>query len=316
MKDYYTILEVADSATADQIKKSYRSLSKKYHPDLNPGDARSENKFKEIAEAYDVLGDSKKRKKYDESRRPKSRGTSFEDWVNDFGKRGDFGRGRGGFNRASSKPTSSKYLDISETIEVDLVDLLNGISIKRDYKKWTVNPDFIKSEIEKSISVQVDLTKKNLNISRDSSGKYSTTIKLSSLGHEDFHRRTNVWGDPEGIVVYGDYLITINVTIPEHIEIKDNNIIHWVDIPLYKTLFKGEKVRITTLFDKTYEAEISSPKKINDLKFNIKNSGILGKSGNILGNYIIKFNVIPPDLSKVPNKELDILKRYLIVDSD
>jgi curved DNA-binding protein len=64
-KDYYKILGVPKSATQDEIKKEYRKLAIKYHPDKNPGDKKSEEKFKEINEAYDVLGDAEKRKKYD-----------------------------------------------------------------------------------------------------------------------------------------------------------------------------------------------------------------------------------------------------------
>lgn len=65
MEDLYKILEVDRSATADQIKKAYRELAMKYHPDRNPGDAVAEEKFKKISAAYSVLGDESKRKQYD-----------------------------------------------------------------------------------------------------------------------------------------------------------------------------------------------------------------------------------------------------------
>jgi molecular chaperone DnaJ len=67
-KDYYKALGVSKGASADEIKKSYRKLARKYHPDANKGDAASEERFKEISEAYNVLSDSKRRAEYDEAR--------------------------------------------------------------------------------------------------------------------------------------------------------------------------------------------------------------------------------------------------------
>lgn len=65
MSNYYEILGVAKNATADEIKKAYRTLAFKYHPDRNPGNAEAEEKFKQISAAYDVLGDEAKRRQYD-----------------------------------------------------------------------------------------------------------------------------------------------------------------------------------------------------------------------------------------------------------
>ena len=68
-KDYYSVLGVSATASQDDIKKQYRRLAKKYHPDANPNDAQAAEKFKEISEAYNVVGDAEKRKQYDEMRR-------------------------------------------------------------------------------------------------------------------------------------------------------------------------------------------------------------------------------------------------------
>src|SRR6201996_8228226 len=67
-KDYYKALGVPKTATAAEIKKSYRELARKWHPDANKGSADAEERFKEITEAYNVLSDEKQRKEYDEAR--------------------------------------------------------------------------------------------------------------------------------------------------------------------------------------------------------------------------------------------------------
>ena len=68
-KDFYAVLGVSSSATQDEIKKQYRRLAAKHHPDKNPNDAKAAERFKEISEAYTVLGDAEKRKQYDDMRR-------------------------------------------------------------------------------------------------------------------------------------------------------------------------------------------------------------------------------------------------------
>src|ERR1043166_6483606 len=89
-RDYYEILGVPRSAKEDEIKKTYRKLARKYHPDLNPNNKQSEEKFKEIQEAYEVLGDSDKRKKYDQL------GANWKNGA-DFTPPPNWGAGGGGF---------------------------------------------------------------------------------------------------------------------------------------------------------------------------------------------------------------------------
>ena len=102
-KDYYETLGVKRNASAGQIKKSYRSLARKHHPDINPGDKAAEEKFKEIQEAYAVLSDPKKRKRYDQlgpNWKPGADFTPPPGWENirvQFGSREDLGDIFGGF---------------------------------------------------------------------------------------------------------------------------------------------------------------------------------------------------------------------------
>src|SRR5213593_4334218 len=106
-KDYYDILGVKKTATDDELKKAYRTLAKKYHPDKNKGNKEAENKFKEISEAYAVLSDKEKREQYDRLGREAFSGGSpfgpggfdFSQFAEQFGRAS--GRARGG-RRAGS----------------------------------------------------------------------------------------------------------------------------------------------------------------------------------------------------------------------
>ena len=91
-RDYYEILGVKKEATQDQIKKAYRKLAKTYHPDANPGNKKAEEKFKEINEAYEVLGNDEKRKKYDQL------GSEFN-FANGY----DFDPSQYGFNKGNTR---------------------------------------------------------------------------------------------------------------------------------------------------------------------------------------------------------------------
>src|ERR1700722_11560888 len=76
MADYYNILEVARTATQEEIKKAYRKQALKFHPDRNPGDSEAEKRFKEVSEAYEILSDEKKRQIYDQYGKEALRGAA------------------------------------------------------------------------------------------------------------------------------------------------------------------------------------------------------------------------------------------------
>lgn len=121
-KDYYKILGVSKETPAQEIKKIYRKLALKYHPDKNPGDKQAEEKFKEISEAYEVLGDPKKRKKYDtlgsdwrqyESQGANPGGFDFSQWVR---QRGGGSRSGGGFYSTEEDFDSSGFSDFFDQL--------------------------------------------------------------------------------------------------------------------------------------------------------------------------------------------------------
>ena len=94
--DFYKALGVSEDASESDIKKAYRKLSRKYHPDLNPGDAAAEKKFKEISEAYDVLSDKKQREEYDQIRRYGAAGMGAGGFSGGYPGADAFGGFRGG----------------------------------------------------------------------------------------------------------------------------------------------------------------------------------------------------------------------------
>ncbi|HLL76157.1 MAG TPA: DnaJ domain-containing protein, partial [Pyrinomonadaceae bacterium] len=93
-EDFYKVLGVGRDAKPDEIKKAYRRLARKYHPDVNPGDKASEERFKLVTEAHDVLSDEKKRKIYD-------RFGQYSDNLAEAAARGDTGFGGAGGSRTS-----------------------------------------------------------------------------------------------------------------------------------------------------------------------------------------------------------------------
>ena len=142
-RDYYETLSVQRTADGEEIKRAYRRMAMKYHPDRNPGDAEAEVKFKEAAEAYEVLSDDQKRKLYDqyghEGLRGAGRGAAAHDFsrmnvedifsmFNDiFGGGGQAGGGAGGFGRQGARGRRvARGYDLETEVELDLADVLKG----------------------------------------------------------------------------------------------------------------------------------------------------------------------------------------------
>jgi DnaJ-class molecular chaperone len=118
-RDYYEVLGVSKTATEDQIKSAYRKLARKYHPDVNPGDKSAEDKFKELNEAYEVLSDPEKRKKYDQLGQNWKAGQEFRPppgWEGAQGGYTDFGDAFGGGFGAGAGRGASGFSDFFEAL--------------------------------------------------------------------------------------------------------------------------------------------------------------------------------------------------------
>lgn len=144
-RDYYEVLEVSKTATVEEIKKAYRKKAIQFHPDKNPGDATAEEKFKEAAEAYEVLSDENKRARYDRfghagmggsaSGGGFGGGMSMEDIFSQFGDifGGHFG-GFGGFGRPGRR--TNRGSDLRVKVKLNLKEILNGVEKKIKVKKY------------------------------------------------------------------------------------------------------------------------------------------------------------------------------------
>jgi len=144
-RDYYHILGVQRGASHDEIRKAYRKLARKHHPDINPGNKDAENKFKDLSVAYDVLGDEKKRKLYDEFGEAglaagfdAEKARSYQQWQQQSARAGgayefspdDFGDlfgGLGGMFRHGARQNGPmRGQDIQSTMEIDFLDAVRG----------------------------------------------------------------------------------------------------------------------------------------------------------------------------------------------
>ena len=160
-RDFYKILAVDRGASHEDIRKAYRKLARKYHPDINPGNKDAENKFKDLSVAYDVLGDEKKRKLYDEfgeaslaSGFDAEKARSYQQWQQESARTG--GGGGGGFgvnmddfgdlfgglggmfrrgNGSATEPVAGQ--DIESSMEIDFLDAVRGFQTSITLQRMT-----------------------------------------------------------------------------------------------------------------------------------------------------------------------------------
>ena len=171
-RDYYEVLGVDKNASEDDIKKAYRKIAIKYHPDRNPGNKEAEEKFKEAAEAYDVLHDPQKRQQYDQFGFDGPQGMGgfsgfggggfsmddiFSMFGDVFGGRGGFG-GFGGFGGGQRQAAQHRGSDLRLKVRLTLQEVSTGVTKKFKVKKDVVCPHCSGTGAEKGSSSETCAT--------------------------------------------------------------------------------------------------------------------------------------------------------------
>ncbi|RUM36033.1 MAG: J domain-containing protein [Desulfobulbus sp.] len=302
---YYKTLGVEKTATADEIKKAYRKLAVKYHPDKNPDNKEAEATFKKISEAYAVLSDSKKRQEYDTygtagfqqrySQEDIFRGFDLNDILNQFGFGGGsfrsggfrtqtgganpfgdlFGQTAGGCGGGGCRPQPVKGEDHTYALSVSLEDVLHGA--------------------EKNISLRRGDGTQNISVKVPKGIESGKRLRLTGKGAP-----SSSGGPP------GDLYLKVTVQ-PHPVFIRDgDNLIMEKKIP-FSAACLGTTVEITTLENKTFKVKVPAGVQ-QEAKLRIKGHGLpsgpIGNRGNIYVKILVQ---IPKELTDKQKKAVEKL---------
>ena len=288
--DYYKILGIDKSATDAEVKKAYRKLARKYHPDLNPNNKEAELKFKEVNEANEVLSHPENRKKYDQygedwkhseefekSRRQQqsqSRGGQPGGFAGygGFSGGGDYsdffesmfgGRSTGGRSRTAQ----AKGGDYNAELHLDLKDVYT--THKRELK----------------------INGKNIRLTIPAGVENGQVIKISGMGAEGIN------GSPKG-----DLYITFTIENRTKFKLDKHNLYSTVDLNLYSALLGGE-ITVDT-FDGKVKLKVL-PGTQNDTKVKLKGKGFpVYKKEGVFGDLYITYRIVIPTNLSEKEKEL------------
>ncbi|MDM5264375.1 DnaJ domain-containing protein [Sulfurovum sp. XTW-4] len=274
-KSLYETLGVSENASADEIKKSYRKLARKYHPDINK-DESAVDKFKEINAAYEVLSDPEKKAQYDQFGDQMFGGQNFHDFAQRQGGGVDldeilrqmFGGGAGGFSggfggaQGGFGGFGAPDLDLQARITVPFMVAING-------GKHNVSANG-----------------QNFDIKIPAGIKSGETMRVRGKGKQY-----------QGHV--GDLLIQVEVAASNEYERKGDNLYKTFDVPLKDALFGG-KIAIDT---PEKEVSLKVPKNTkNGQKFRLKGKGVADRKTALKGDLYLVANVVLPDVDTLDDE--------------
>ncbi|GIX47924.1 MAG: molecular chaperone DnaJ [Candidatus Tectimicrobiota bacterium] len=290
-KDYYAILGVRRDASAKEIKQAYRRLARRYHPDVNPGDPTAEQKFKEISEAYAVLGNPESRRQYDRLGAQAFAGdtTSTRDprggfWGFRPGNLGDFFSGRGPFGEglghlleelfrggaSRGQATASKGQDVEQTLDISFEEAVRGTT--------------------KEIHVARRGGSERLSVKIPPGVDTNSRVRLAGKGE------AGKFGGPPG-----DLYIVIRVR-PHPYFVRQGNDIHCeVPVTLAEALL-GAKIEVPTLDGKI--TMTVPPGTQNGRVFRLRGKGVPYLKGDGRGDQYVTLRVVLPETLDERSREL------------
>ncbi|GHQ21022.1 DnaJ C-terminal domain-containing protein [Helicobacter pylori] len=286
-KSLYQTLDVSENANQDEIKKSYRRLARKYHPDLNKT-KEAEEKFKEINAAYEILSDEEKRRQYDQFGDNMFGGQNFSDFARSrsasedlddilssiFGKGGfsqRFSQNSQGFSGFNFSNFAHEDLDITTTLNVSVLDTLLG-----NKKQVSINNETFSLKIPIGVEEGEKIRVRN-------KGKMGRTGR-------------------------GDLLLQIHIEEDEIYRREKDDIIQIFDLPLKTALFGG-KIEIAT-WHKTLTLTIPPNTKAMQ-KFRIKDKGIKNRKTSHVGDLYLQARLILPKTETLSNELKALLEKEL-----
>jgi len=321
-KDYYKILGVGKKASQDEIKKAYRKLARKYHPDANPGDKASEEKFKEIGEAYEVLKDPEKRSRYDQL------GSNWKAYERAYQQQGGWPGGAqgqrtytytgntGGFNFGDLGGGFSDFFEMFFGSGADsrfsdaFTNMGAGGSGQQQKQQrqgfWNQNPAQKGQDYQYNIEITLreaySGTKRSLKFQKDGKTR-SLNVKVPA-GIKDGGRIrvAGEGGKGAGGGPSGDLFLVVNIAKNGFFERKGDDLHAEIPVSIKEALF-GSKIDF-----KSFGGEISvklPPKTQSGKTLRLKGKGMPKLKGKGFGDLYLKVKIVlPKDLSAEQEKHL------------
>jgi curved DNA-binding protein len=281
-KSLYETLEINENSSPDEIKKAYRKLARKYHPDVNK-DPQAEEKFKEINAAYEVLSNPEKKQQYDQHGDSMFGGQNFHDFARNQGSNVDLdeilrqmfggagGFGRGGFSQGGFGGFSQPDLDTNAQITIPFdVAVLGG-------KQF------------------INLNSESFDIKVPEGIEDGQKIRAKGKGKSYQGQR-------------GDLIIKINIASSPDYERKDDTLIKTFDLPLKTALFGG-KIEVKTIH-KDITLKVPQDTKQSQ-RFRVKELGVLNRKTGVRGDLYLKANIVLPKIEELDEDLLKILEEKL-----